>query len=54
MPLGNAMNTLSQAGLRGRVISEPGGSDPPVVDESPRAGEKVPAGSEVQLTTRTP
>jgi hypothetical protein len=54
MHLGDAMTTLSQAGLQGRVISGPGGNDPSVVDESPRAGAKVAAGTEVQLTTRTP
>jgi hypothetical protein len=54
MHLGDAMTTLSQAGLRGRVSNGPGGNSPLVVNEAPRAGEKVPAGSEVQLTTRTP
>jgi hypothetical protein len=54
MPLGDAMLKLAQAGLTGRVINGPSGNSPPVAGQAPRAGAKVPAGTEVQLATTPP
>ena len=52
--LGEAMNDLTQVGLKGRLIQGPAGAGAYIIDQAPRVGESVPAGTVVEITTRSP
>ena len=52
--LGEAMSDLAQVGLRGRLIKGPGGANAYIIEQEPRVGVSVPAGTVVEITTRAP
>jgi hypothetical protein len=52
--LGEAMSDLAQVGLQGRLIRGPAGADAYIIDQAPRVGVSVPAGTVVDMTTRSP
>jgi PASTA domain len=52
--LGEAMGDLAQVGLHGRVIKGPTGPTAYIIDQAPSGGASVPAGTDVDITTRSP
>ncbi len=54
MRLAEAMSDLAQVGLRGRLIKGPPGANAYIVEQQPSVGVSVPAGTDVEITTRSP
>jgi hypothetical protein len=52
--LGEAMTDLTQVGLQGRLINGPAGVNAYIIDQAPRVGVSVPAGTVVEVSTRSP
>ena len=52
--LGEAMSDLAQVGLQGRLINGPAGANAYIIDQAPLVGVSVPAGTVVEITTRSP
>jgi hypothetical protein len=50
--LGEATSDLAQVGLKGRVVHGPSAANAYIIDQAPRAGVSVPAGTVVDITTR--
>jgi hypothetical protein len=52
--LGEAMSDLAQVGLKGRLIRGPAGANAYIIDQAPQVGVSEPAGTVVEITTRSP
>jgi len=54
MRLGQATTVLTQDGLESRLVTGPATPDAFIIDQQPRIGVSVPAGTVVEVTTRSP